>query len=70
MSLTRTQAIVTTVVKGNDLTKAAESLRKALLPYPDARIVALTEKTNWITSLYGTTALLAVIDYTPAPETA
>jgi hypothetical protein len=67
MSLTPTQAIVTTIVKGNDLTKAAESLRQALLPYPDARIVALTQKTDWMTSWSGTTALLTVIDFTPGP---
>ena len=69
MSLTRTQAIVTTTVQGNDLARAGESLRQALLPYSDARIVALTQKTNWITAFFGTTALLAVIDYTPDPET-
>jgi len=40
-----------------------------LFPYPDARIVALTQKTNWITAFSGTTALLAVIDYTPDPAT-
>jgi len=68
MSLIRTQAMVTVTIPGHDLGRAAESLREALLPFPEARIVALTQKTNWMTSFMGTTALLAAIDYTPAPE--
>ena len=67
MSLARTQAIVTVTIPGHDLGRAAESLRQALVPYPESRIIALTLKTNWITSFLGTTALLAAIDYTPAP---
>ena len=68
MSLIRTQAIVTVTIPGPDFRRAAESLKQALLPYPEARIVALTQKTNWITSFMGKTTLLAAIDYTPAPE--
>lgn len=68
MSLIRTQAMVTVTIPGHDLRRAAESLKEALLPFPEARIVALTQKTNWMTSFWGTTALLAAIDYTPAPE--
>ena len=60
--------MVTVTIPGHDLGRAAESLREALLPFPEARIVALTQKTNWMTSFMGTTALLAAIDYTPAPE--
>lgn len=52
-------------VPGHDVARAAESLRQALIPYPDARIVALTQKTNWMSSFLGTTALIAAVDYTP-----
>lgn len=68
MSLIRTQAIVTVTVPGHDLSNLADALRNALSRYEDARIVALTQKTNWLTSWLGTTALLAVIEYTPAPS--
>ncbi|MCJ1697919.1 hypothetical protein MT349_19220 [Rathayibacter caricis] len=66
MTLIRTQAVVTVTVPGHDVARAAESLRQALIPYPDARIVALTQKTNWMSSFLGTTALIAAVDYTPA----
>lgn len=68
MSLTRTQAIVTVTVKGADLDQAPQKLSEALEPYPDARIVTVLQKTNWMTSLRGETSLLAVIDYNPAAE--
>jgi hypothetical protein len=47
--------------------RAAENLRQALAPYEGARIIALTQKTNWMTGWSGHTSLLAAIDYTPAP---
>ena len=67
MSLIRTQAIVTVTIPGHDMARAAENLRQALFPYPEARIVALTQKTNWMTSFMGTTSLLAAIEFSPAP---
>lgn len=70
MALTHTQALVTVTVRGNDLGRASESLRQALLPYSDARIIALTQKTNWMSSLLGTTAILAAIEYTPTTPVA
>lgn len=66
MSLTRTQAIVTATVKGTDLDDAPRKLSEALEPYPDARIVTMLQKSNWVTSMRGETSLLAVIEYTPA----
>ena len=70
MALTHTQALVTVAVRGNDLGRASESLRQALLPYSDARFIALTQKTNWMSSLMGTTAILAAIEYTPTTPVA
>jgi hypothetical protein len=70
MALTHTQALVAVTVRGNDLGRASERLRQALLPYSDARIIALTQKTNWMTSLLGTTAILAAIEYTPTTPAA
>jgi hypothetical protein len=67
MSLIRTQAIVTITIPGHDMGRAAENLRQALAPYEGARIIALTQKTNWMTGWNGHTSLLAAIDYTPAP---
>lgn len=67
MPLTRTQAIVTATVKGTDLDEAPQKLAEALEPYTDARIVSLTQKSNWITSLRGESSLLAVIEYSPTP---
>lgn len=66
MSLTRTQAIVTATVKGTDLEEAPQRLSEALEPYPDARIVTVLQKSNWVTSMRGETSLLAVIEYNPA----
>lgn len=65
MSLTRTQTILTVTVKGTDLNEAPDKLTRALEPYPDARIVTMTQKSNWMTSLRGDTSLLVVIEYTP-----
>jgi hypothetical protein len=67
MSLVRTQAIVTITIPGNDMDRAAENLRQALAPYQEARIIALTQKTNWMSGWNGHTSLLAAIEYTPAP---
>lgn len=69
MSLIPNQAIVTAVVKGTGLADAPAELREALEPYPHARIIAMTQKSNWITSLSGETTLLVAIEYEPA-ETA
>jgi hypothetical protein len=66
MALIPTQALVTVVVPGYNLEPAAEALRQALVPYADARIVTLTRNTNWATSFFGKTSLLAVVEYTPA----
>jgi hypothetical protein len=63
MSLIPTQAIITATIKGTDLDKAPQTLSEALEPYPDARIVTVTQKTNWMTSMRGETSLLAVIEY-------
>lgn len=65
MSLTRTQTILTVTVKGTDLNEAPDELTRALEPYPDARIVTMTQKSNWMTSLRGATSLLVVVEYTP-----
>lgn len=62
MPLTRTQAIVTVTVKGTDLDEAPERISEVLEPYPNARIVTMTQKSNWITSMRGETSLLAVIE--------
>jgi hypothetical protein len=67
MSLIRTQAIVTITIPGHDMGRAAEHLRQALAPYEGARIIALTQKTTWMTGWNGHTSLLAAIDHTPAP---
>ena len=67
MSLVRTQAIVTVTIPGHDMGRAAWNLQQALVPYEEARIVALTQKTNWLTGWNGHTSLVAAIDYTPAP---
>jgi hypothetical protein len=53
-------------VPGYNLQPAVESLHGALIPCADARIVALTRNTNWVTSLFGKTSLLAVVEYAPA----
>lgn len=52
-------------VKGTDLRKAPREISEALEPYPDARIVSMTQKSNWATSLRGNASVLLVIDYTP-----
>ncbi len=65
MPLAPTQAIIT--VTGKSLNRAVEELRQALLPYADAHIVAVTQRTNWFTSFVGLIEIVAVIDYTPAP---
>lgn len=65
MALIPTQALVTVTVPGYDLERAAAELDRALVPYADARIVALTRTTNWMTTLFGKTSLLAVVEYTP-----
>jgi hypothetical protein len=67
MSPAPNQAIITAVVKV--LADAPEELREVLEPYPDARIIAITQKSNWVTSFSGETALLDAIEYAPA-ETA
>ena len=64
LSLIRTQAIVT--IPGHDMGRAAENLRQALAPYEGARIISLTQKTNYFAGWNGYTSLLAAIDYTPA----
>lgn len=66
MALIPTQTLVTVTVRGHNLGRATEALRVALIPFADARIIALVEKTNWVTSLVGTTALVAAIEFTPA----
>ena len=66
MSLIRTQAIVTITIPGHDMGRAAENLRQALAPYEGARIISLTQKTNYFAGWNGHTSLLAAIDYTPA----
>lgn len=65
MSLTREQALVTVVVKGRGLTAAPETIREALVPYRDARIVTITRKTDWFGTFSHYTSLLVVIDYEP-----
>ena len=66
MALISTQAIVTVSVPGFNLAPAADALRRALIPYANARIVALHRHTNWATAFWGKTSLLAVVEYTPA----
>jgi len=66
MALIPTQTLVSVTVPGYELSRAADALHLALKAYPDARIVALTRSTNWITSFFGRTSLLAVVEYTPA----
>ena len=66
MSLISTQALVTVSVSGYNLAPAAEALRRALVPYADARIVHLHRHTNWASAFWGRTSLLAVVEYTPA----
>lgn len=46
-------------VKGTDFRKAPRKISEALEPYPDARIVTMTQKSNWAASV------LLVIDYNP-----
>lgn len=65
MSLTPTQAIVTVKISGHSLAIASQHLERALIPYRDARIVSLVEKSDWFGSFFGATSLIAVIDYTP-----
>ena len=60
---------VTVSVRGDNLSRAGERLQQALVPYADARVIALTNSTNWVTSLLGKTTLLAVIEYVPASPT-
>jgi len=67
MSLIRTQAIVSVTIPGHDMDRAVRNLQQALVPYEEARIIALTQKTNWSTGWNGQTSLVAAIDYTPAP---
>jgi hypothetical protein len=64
MPLLSTQAIVTVAVPSMSLSRAATALEQALIPYPHARIISLIQKTNWWDG-FGTTNLLAVIEYTP-----
>ena len=66
MALIPTQTLVTVSVSGYNLEPASAALRQALIPLPDARIVALTRQTNWMTAFWGRTSLLAVVEYTPA----
>ena len=66
MALIPTQTLVTVNVPGYNLGPATEALRRALIPYADARIVALTVQSNWMSALFGKTSLLAVVEYTPA----
>ena len=66
MALIPTQALVTVTVPGYSLELAAEALRRALVPYADARIVTLTRNTNWAASIFGKTSLLAVVEHAPA----
>lgn len=63
MPLTHDQALVTTIVKGPGLADAPEKIHEALAPYPDARIIAITAKTNWMTSFRTDTTLLVAIEY-------
>ena len=42
----------------------------ALHAYPDARIISLTQQTNFLTSSFGRTTLVAAIEYTPAEPAA
>lgn len=69
MSLAPNQTVVTVTVKGTGLDDAPEKIRETLEPYPDARIIAVTQKSNWITSLSGETTLLVAIEYTPTDAT-
>ena len=48
------------------MAEAVEILHQALLPYPDARIVAITQKLNWVGAFFGSTSLLAVSEHTQA----
>ncbi|WP_104083546.1 hypothetical protein [Cryobacterium sp. Y11] len=66
MALIPTQTLVTVSVPGYSLENASEALRLALIPLPDARIVAVTLQTNWMSAFFGKTSLLAVVEYTPA----
>jgi hypothetical protein len=66
MALIPTQTLVTVTVPGYNMELAADALRQALVPYADARIIALTRNTNWAGSFFGKTSLVAVVEYTPA----
>ena len=66
MALIPTQTLVTVSVPGYRLEPASHALRQALIPLVDARIVAITRQTNWMTAIFGRTSLLAVVEYTPA----
>ncbi|MBB5642905.1 hypothetical protein [Cryobacterium roopkundense] len=66
MALIPSQTLVTVTVPGYSLETASDALRLALIPFPDARIVALTLQTNWTSALFGKISLLAVVEYTPA----
>ncbi|GAB3259562.1 hypothetical protein [Arthrobacter pigmenti] len=65
MALVPHQTLVTVIVKGTGLEGAPEKVREALVPYTDARIIAMTQKSNWMTSFSGETTLLIAIEYTP-----
>lgn len=65
MSLIHSQALITATVKGPGLVDAPDKIREALMPYPDARIITITQKTNWFGSFTNDTTLLVAIEYTP-----
>lgn len=65
MSLTHHQALITVIVKGPGLANAPEKIHEALTSYPDARIITITQRVNWMTSFRTDATLLIAIEYTP-----
>lgn len=64
MSLINGQALITVTVTPSRFAEAADKMRAALEPYPDARIISVTRSTNWFGFVPKVTLLVAV-EYSP-----
>jgi hypothetical protein len=61
MGLSDKQAVV--VASGRNMAAASSVLLRELEGFQDARVVALVQQTNWMTSFSGKVTLLAVVDH-------
>lgn len=64
MALVTNQALVSVTVSGFDLARAARELEGELRAYPQARIISLTQQSNFFAGLFGKSTLLAAVEYT------